>query len=315
MARSRLFDFSQLSKRELILVPLLVIAFLLFQKMVVGLLPAHILMVALFCLMFFAHPVSRKLAVALLPFVMFEISYDWMRLYPNYMVNDISIRGLYQSELQLFGVTSGGVEMIPSQYFNLHHTVLADLLAGVFYLCWVPVPMAFGVWLYFKGERKMYLHFALAFLFVNLVGFCGYYIYPAAPPWYALEHGFTPDFTTGGNVAGLARFDSLVGFPVFNTIYVNNSNIFAAVPSLHAAYMLVTTIYAVLSRRSWGTVALFVVITMGIWWTAVYTCHHYVIDVLLGIFTAFVGVAIFEKLLMRVPVFSRFVDGYVRYIN
>ena len=205
--------------------------------------------------------------------------------------------------------------MIPGEYFNLHHSTLGDVLAGCFYLCWVPLPMAFGLWLFVKGERRMYLHFALAFLFVNLVGFCGYYIHPAAPPWYALNYGFTPDFTTPGNVAGLARFDELVGIPIFNSIYVNNSNIFAAVPSLHAAYMLVATIYAVLSRRSWALITVMAVVTIGIWWTAVYSCHHYIIDVLLGIATGFVGVWLFEKGLMRLAPFNRFVDRYVNYIK
>ena len=124
-------------------------------------------------------------------------------------------------------------------------------MAGVFYLCWVPVPIAFGLWLYFKGHERMYLRFALAFLFVNFVGFAGYYIHPAAPPWYAINFGFEPDFSTPGNVAGLGRFDELIGIPVFSSIYVNNSNIFAAVPSLHAAYMLVATIYA-MSRQQMG---------------------------------------------------------------
>ena len=304
-----------ITKGEVRLVLGLSVAFLLFQALVVGLLPAHVLMVVLFNLLFFAHPYTRKLAVALIPFVLFEICYDWMRLYPNYKVNPVDIRGLYEAELSLFGISSEGTTMIPGEYFNLHHSTLGDVLAGCFYLCWVPLPMAFGLWLFVKGERRMYLHFALAFLFVNLVGFCGYYIHPAAPPWYALNYGFTPDFTTPGNVAGLARFDELVGIPVFNSIYVNNSNIFAAVPSLHAAYMLVATIYAVLSRRSWALITVMAVVTIGIWWTAVYSCHHYIIDVLLGIATGFVGVWLFEKGLMRLAPFNRFVDRYVNYIK
>ncbi|MBR1415615.1 MAG: inositol phosphorylceramide synthase [Prevotella sp.] len=315
MPKSRLFDLRDLTRKEILTVLTLSALFLVFQALVVGLLPAHVLMVALFNLLFFAHPFTRKLAVALIPFVLFEISYDWMRLYPNYKVNPIDIRGLYEAELNLFGITSEGTTMIPGEYFSLHHTTLGDVLAGCFYLCWVPLPMAFGLWLFFKGERRMYLHFALAFLFVNLVGFCGYYIHPAAPPWYALNYGFIPDFSTPGNVAGLARFDELVGIPVFNSIYVNNSNIFAAVPSLHAAYMLVATIYAVLSRRSWPMVAVMAVVTAGIWWTAVYSCHHYIIDVLLGIATGFVGVWLFEKGLMRLAPFGRFVDRYVSYIE
>ena len=38
--------------------------------------------------------------------------------------------------------------------------------------------------------------------------FAGYYIHPAAPPWYAINYGFEPVLNTPGNVAGLGRFDA-----------------------------------------------------------------------------------------------------------
>lgn len=304
-----------MTRRELLADVIGSVAFLLIQWAVVGLLPAQVFMVLLFNLLFLAHPVSRRLAVALLPFVAFEICYDWMRLYPNYKVNPIDIYGLYATELSLFGVASEGVTMIPGEYFMLHHSALADLLAGFFYLCWVPGPMALGLWLLYKGEARWYLRFALCFLFVNFLGFAGYYLHPAAPPWYALQFGFEPDFSTPGNVAGLGRFDELIGVPVFQSIYVNNSNIFAAIPSLHAAYMLVATVYAILSRRSWPLIAVCAFITVGIWCTAVYSCHHYIVDVVLGIFTALIGIYFFESLLMRWSAFRRFVDHYTRFIS
>lgn len=304
-----------MTRRELLADVIGSMAFLLIQWAVVGLLPAQVFMVLLFNVLFLAHPVSRRLAVALLPFVAFEICYDWMRLYPNYKVNPIDIYGLYATELSLFGVVSEGVTMIPGEYFMQHHSALADLLAGFFYLCWVPGPMALGLWLLYKGEARWYLRFALCFLFVNFLGFAGYYLHPAAPPWYALQFGFEPDFSTPGNVAGLGRFDELIGVPVFQSIYVNNSNIFAAIPSLHAAYMLVATVYAALSRRSWPLIVVCAFITVGIWCTAVYSCHHYIVDVVLGIFTALIGIYFFESLLMRWPVFSRFVDRYARFIG
>ena len=67
----------------------------------------------------------------------------------------------------------------------------------------MPVPIAFGLWLYAVGQRREYLHFAIVFLLVNLLGFAGYYIHPAAPPWYVAQYGFEPIMDTGGNVAGL----------------------------------------------------------------------------------------------------------------
>jgi len=315
MAKFKLFDIQSITRREVIFDIVFTILFFLLQGTFVGINGNHILMLSLFNLLFFAHPLTRKLAVALLPFVAFEISYDWMRLYPNYKVNPIDIQDIYEAEKALFGIATENGTLIPGEYFNLHNSWIADLLAGIFYLCWVPGPMAFGIYLFFKGERHFYLRFALGFLFTNFVGFAGYYIHPAAPPWYAINFGFEPDFNTPGNVAGLGRFDDLIGFPVFGSIYVNNSNIFAAIPSLHSAYMLIATIYAVMSRQSKGLILCCCIVTLGIWCTAVYSCHHYVIDVLLGILTAFVGIAIFEQVVMRLPFFKRFFQSYANYIS
>ena len=259
---------------------------------------------------------SRKIAIALTPWLIFACSYDWMRLLPNYEVNPIDVRDLYDAEKSLFGIAAAdGSTLIPGEYFNQNHTPFADFWAGFFYLCWVPVPLGFAIYLYFKGQRRHFIHFSIAFLFINLLGFCGYYIPPAAPPWYVINHGFEPVLNTPGSVAGLIRFDEMMHFPVFQSIYGNNSNVFAAVPSLHAAYMLITTVYAAISRQSKWVVGVFAFICMGIWWTAVYSTHHYIIDVILGIITAIVGLLLLEKGIMKIPAVERFIDKYVDMIS
>lgn len=258
----------------------------------------------------FAIRPTRKAALALLPWLVFAVCYDSMRFYPNYKVNPIDVRGLYDAEKSLFGISTATGTLIPGEWFNIHNCSIADFMAGIFYLCWVPVPLGFGIYLYMKGKREMYLHFSIAFLFVNLLGFAGYYIHPAAPPWYAINYGFDPILGTPGNVAGLGRFDSLVGVGIFHSIYGKNANVFAAVPSLHAAYMLVTTIYAVKSKEPKATIILFAIICAGIWWTAVYTTHHYIIDVMLGIATTIIGVLILEKCIMRTKCVSKIMKGY-----
>ena len=253
--------------------------------------------------------------MAVRPFFIFGISYDWMRVYPNYQVNPIDVQGLYEAEKSLFGISINGTTLIPCEYFALNHCTTGDFLAGIFYLCWVPVPIAFGLWLYLKGERKVYLRFAMVFLLVNLIGFAGYYIHPAAPPWYAMNYGFEPMLDTPGNVAGLGRFDELLGCSIFNSIYGRNANVFAAVPSLHAAYMVVALAYAIIGRCKKGLIALFAVIMVGIWWTAVYSGHHYLIDVILGISCALLGILVFEKGLMKWGAFKRFFERYSQYVK
>lgn len=302
------------STYEWVLTLVITFVYLLATALFLGLRVEHLLMAALFLILYFGSEYTRKMAIALLPFVVFGVSYDWMRICPNYTVNPIDVKGLHDLELSLFGMHDGSKLVIPGAYFYQHHIAFMDFLSGIFYLCWVPVPIAFGLYLFFSGSRKVYLHFSLVFLFVNLIGFIGYYIHPAAPPWYTILYGFNPILHTPGNTAGLARFDTMTGLHIFNGIYGRNANVFAAVPSLHASYMLVTLWYAVRNRCRPFIIVLFSVIMVGIWCTAVYTAHHYIIDVLLGIACALIGIFIFEKLLMRISCFSRFIERYYHYI-
>lgn len=290
-------------------------AYFLIVKLFVGLRADNFLLGFLFITLFFYNKFTRGVAVALIPFALFAICYDWMRLYPNYMVNSVDIQGINDAERALFGIASEGGRLTPNEFFLHHQSSVADFMAGIFYLCWVPVPIAFGLYLYFTGRRELYAHFAWAFLFVNLIGFAGYYIHPAAPPWYFSQYGNEMILNTPGNVAGLARFDAMTGMNVFQNIYGQNANVFAAVPSLHSAYMLIATIYAFRGRSPWLMRIVFIFISFGIWWTAVYTFHHYLIDVLLGIFTALLGVFILESMVKHCGAVKRFFSAFIAYLE
>lgn len=257
---------------------------------------------------------TRKVTLAMTPWILFGCSYDLMRLMPNYEVNPIDTEGIYNAEKSLFGIATESGTLILGEYFNIHNVVWADLMAGLFYLCWVPVPLGYALYMWLKGRKRDSLKFSIAFLWVNILGFCLYYIHPTAPPWYVLEYGFEPRFDTPGSVAGLIRFDKLMPFHVFANIYSGNSNVFAAVPSLHSAYVLLAAMYATNNKSRWTTALVFLIISAGIWCTAVYTCHHYVIDVILGILTAFVGVATLELGIMKIPFIKKMLEKYINMI-
>lgn len=281
----------------------------------VGFRPEHAYIALLIAALFFAAGPTRRLVVALLPFIVFGISYDWMNIVHNYEVNPVDIEGIYNAEKSLFGIATSAGVLTPNEFFGIHNAAFMDFLGGVFYLCWVPVPILYGLWLYFNNQEKAYLHFALVFLLVNFIGFAGYYIHPAAPPWYVAKYGFNFLLGTPGDTAGLGAFDQMTGLGIFNGLYGRNSNVFAAVPSLHSAYTLVAFIYSLRSRTPGWMRAALAIITLGIWFTAVYTSHHYIIDVSLGIGCAFIGFILFEYVLMKIPAFSRFINRYASYIT
>ncbi len=306
---------SFLSWRESIAMIVSLAVWLIVTSAFIGMRSEHVLLALLIAVLYFVNGGTRKFIVALVPFALFGISYDWMNLLPNYEVNPIDVKGLYETEKAMFGIGTAQGILTPNEFFNIHNCAIMDFFAGVFYLCWVPVPILFGIWLYFNRQRSIYLHFALVFLFVNLIGFCCYYIHPAAPPWYVIKHGFEPILGLPGDVAGLGRFDEMTGLTVFHGLYSRNANVFAAIPSLHSAYMVIAFYYSLRARCSNLLRVVFAIIMVGIWFTAVYSCHHYIIDVVLGTLCAVVGIVLFESALMKIRGFSSFIDRYTGYIS
>jgi hypothetical protein len=303
------------TNRELLTLFLSLGIWLVVTALFVGIRPEHPLLIALIAVLFCAHPQTKKLVIALLPFILFAVSYDWMNIVPNYKVNPIDVQGLYEAEKSLFGITTAAGTVTPNEYFAEHHCAFMDFWAGFFYLCWVPVPILFGLSLYFMKQRNLYLRFAIVFLFVNLIGFAGYYIHPAAPPWYVMKYGFEPILNTPGDVAGLGRFDEMTGLGIFDSLYSRNSNVFAAVPSLHSAYMVIAFYYSLKAKYPNFLRVIFGIIMLGIWFTAVYSAHHYIIDAILGASCAVLGIFIFEKILMKWSAFNRFITKYTMYIS
>ncbi|WP_317169505.1 phosphatase PAP2 family protein [Mucilaginibacter humi] len=141
-----------------------------------------------------------------------------------------------------------------------------------------------------------------------------YYSFPAAPPWYIREHGFVFLPHTPGNTGGLIRFDHYFNVNVFQSIYQKGSNVFAAMPSLHSAYPVIVVYYAFKNRVGLGKYILSTVM-VGIWLTAVYTSHHYILDVLVGICTAIFGINLFNVLFSKVPALTQFLDNYATFIS
>ena len=303
------------TNRELLTLFLCLGIWLVVTALFVGIRPEHPLLIALIAVLFCAHPQTKKLVIALLPFILFAVSYDWMNIVPNYKVNPIDVQGLYEAEKSLFGITTAAGTVTPNEYFAEHHCAFMDFWAGFFYLCWVPVPILFGLSLYFMKQRNLYLRFAIVFLFVNLIGFAGYYIHPAAPPWYVMKYGFEPILNTPGDVAGLGRFDEMTGLGIFDSLYSRNSNVFAAIPSLHSAYMVIAFYYSLKAKYPNFLRVIFGIIMLGIWFTAVYSAHHYIIDAILGASCAVLGIFIFEKILMKWGAFNRFITKYTMYIS
>ena len=273
------------------------VSYLVLSYFLIGFKPEQLFLVVVFDFLYLLSAATRRFILGFSFFIAFWILFDYMKAFPNYRYNTVHIESLYNTEKSWFGIWQVNQKITLNEYWRAHGKPFLDVLCGFFYLCWMPLPLLFAGYLYYRN-RPQFFRFSSTFLLINIIGFIIYYIYPAAPPWYVQLHGFQFRAHTPGNTAGLAKFDSYFNVFIFHGLYAKSSNVFAAMPSLHAAYPLLCVYYGLKNRIGYMTI-LFALITAGIWFTAVYTSHHYVLDVLAGIACAVAGILLFNTAAKR----------------
>lgn len=286
--------------------------YLLVSYFLVGYKSDQLVLLFIFNTLYYASAITRKFILGFSIFIVYWILFDYMKAFPNYAYTNVHIAELYNLEKHIFGITSNRILLTPNEYLRVHGTQFLDVSTGIFYLMWIPVPLGFAAFLFFNNKRQ-FLYFSLTFVLVNLIGFVIYYVYPAAPPWYVQYHGFVFHAHTPGNTAGLIKFDRFFNTPVFQSIYAKSSNVFAAMPSLHSSYPVIVLYYGLKNR--FGLINIFFgIVTIGIWFTAVYASHHYVLDVVAGITCAIIGINIFNWLVKHTSL-GRFLEKMVAVIS
>lgn len=306
------YPFKRFTGSNIISVAAVSVLYLLLSFILVGIKSDQLLLVSLFCTLYFASAISRKFILGFSVFIVYWILFDYMKAIPNYRFNDVHILDLYNFEKQLFGFHFNNSILTPNEFWLQNQKPLLDALSGFFYLCWIPVPLLFAAFLFYKN-RAEFLKFAFTFFWVNIVGFIVYYTFPAAPPWYMQEFGNVFHAQTPGNTAGLQRFDSMFGVDIFKSLYTKSSNVFAAMPSLHSAYPLIVLYYGIRNKMGMANIV-FAIITLGIWFAAVYTSHHYILDILAGIVCFIVGVISVNKIL-KIRTVDKFLQYYLQLIQ
>ncbi len=299
--------------KSVVVVSLVSFAYLLFSAFLVDFKIDQVVLVLIFNCAFYLSAVTRKFILGFSIFIVYWIIFDYMKAFPNYNYNTVHIADIYNFEKHLFGIHIQDKLLTPNEYLRANGITFLDILTGIFYLCWIPVPLAFAAYLFFT-RRRQFLLFSMTFVLVNFLGFIVYYTYPAAPPWYVQYHGFAFHSLKVGNTAGLIKFDTYFHAGIFKSIYAKGSNVFAAMPSLHSSYPVIVLYYGLKNKLGWANIFFFIVM-IGIWFSAVYLSHHYVLDVLAGILCATIGITLFNLLSTRVAWFSRFIDRYENMIK
>jgi membrane-associated phospholipid phosphatase len=191
----------------------------------------------------------------------------------------INVKEPYQRDLRLFGING----KTPNEFFQTHHWKLMDLICGFAYLTFVCEYLSCGIYLFLKNHLKLLWTFGWCFFTVNVLGYVGYFIYPAAPPWYITKYGFGPARLDVGPDSGAAvRFDQILGTHFFDQMYGRGVDVYGAYPSLHVAYpflvCLITFTLPELRRARLPAILFYLLMCFS----AVYLQHHYVVDIILG---------------------------------
>lgn len=229
--------------------------------------------------------------LSIAPAIGYVILYDLSRHLPTAVRPAIDAEILVRWELALFGG-------FPHRWLDDHHTPLLDILAAIPYQFHFIVPLVFAGFLWLR-HRPLLAQFAWTYAAMNLAWMLtALFILPTTPPWYYEQFGLAPaNYAMSGDAAALLRVDGLLGIPLFENIYRQSAMVFAAFPSMHAAWPTLVALFSRRLIRPWTLVLLWLY-TAWVWWAAIYLQHHYVVDIIGGILYAlavFYAVQIFWR--------------------
>jgi membrane-associated phospholipid phosphatase len=261
--------------------------------------PEHVALGVVTVLLGYWGPRSKRFLVDIAPFIAVGLGYDLVRYARPFAVTEGRVLGcgLRQAELSLFGV---GPNTTFGEFLASHHTPAFDLLFAVPYTIFVYLAFGYAAYLFWRDRPRM-RRYLYAFAIANYISFTCWLLIPAAPPWYLHTHGCAIQLGTLPSPAGLARVDALLGIHYFAGFYGRASSVFGAMPSMHCAYPLIGLLTAWRVAR-WNTKIVHIAYGLCMFLAALYLDHHWLLDALGGWATAFVAVAVADRLLARWPV-------------
>lgn len=223
--------------------------------------------------LFLAFNRAKALLLRLLPFVILLFVYELFRGLAPLINGRVEFKWMPSVDAWLFG----GLPTKELQNWLWNGQVQwYDFFMYVFYMAHfvLPIVLALIIWRY---REKFYWRYISAYIVVCLAGFLTFLAFPAAPPWMAAEQGVIPPIERVSSHVWFAL--GVEDFPsVYNKVAANPV---AAVPSLHAAFATLFSIFVFkLFGRRWGLVSLIYPLT--IYFGTIYQGEHYAIDEILG---------------------------------
>jgi membrane-associated phospholipid phosphatase len=196
---------------------------------------------------------------------------------------------LIHADQWIFGWATGGE--IPTLWLQHHlynpdHTQWYDVVVSFVYFSHFVAALIVAAILWVRS-RPMWASFVRRLFTLSALGLATYFIYPAAPPWWAGEHQYIAPVIQGVDTRGWYAIGMRHGGNLLSTAKVDSANQIAAMPSLHSAFALLIVVFFMMRvRKRWWPLLLCYPLAMT--FSLVYSGEHYIIDVLVG--WAYVGV-------------------------
>jgi PAP2 superfamily len=240
----------------------------------------------------------RGVVLEWLPFALILSAYDFLRSHADTLLFSAHIRPQLRADEILFFGTVPTVWLQERLWHGSASLRWYDYGASVVYLSYFVATYVVAGFLWFFA-RGLFRRYVAMVLLLAIMGFATYTLFPAAPPWLASEYGHLEPTTRS-----IAVVWSDIPIASVNTFFEKGSqyaNPVAAIPSLHAAYTLLITLFLWRLAPRWGRLLL-AAYPWAMAFALVYTAEHYVVDVLLGSVYALIAFLMVGRLAELLPV-------------
>ena len=224
---------------------------------------------------------ARGVVFEWLPLALVLAAYDLLRGHADGLFFSAWYRPQLEADAFLFGGTVPTVWLQAKLWHGESDVRWYDYVSWTVYVSYFVATYLLAGLLWFFA-RARFRRYVASVALIAAMGFVTFALFPAAPPWLASRAGEL-DSTVRliGPVSGHIPFFSFS----FEGLWERGSeysNPVAAVPSLHAAYTLLVTLFLWRSARWLWARALLVLYPLAMAFALVYTAEHYLFDILLG---------------------------------
>jgi hypothetical protein len=213
-----------------------------------------------------------------LPLALVLAVYDVLRGHADGLLFSAWYRPQLEADAFLFGGIVPTV-WLQEKLWDAAHVRWYDYAAWAVYVSYFVATYLVAALLWFFARERFRRYVGCVALLAGMA-YVTFALFPAAPPWLASRQGEL-EYTTRlvGPISGHIPFLSLSFEGLFERGW-EYANPVAAVPSLHAAYTLLVTLFLWRSSR-WAR-PLLALYPVAMAFALVYTAEHYLVDVLVG---------------------------------